>query len=199
MSLKSDDAGFTLIELLVSVVILGFIVAALSTALIAVIHNTNGTSQRLAESHDAQVAAAYFGNDVQSAAVTGTVVPGNPLYDPSCNDPVAGSVSVVEFRWWEYDASARASYNLAVYSTEPAAGVGTQPLLRRRFCQQPFGGALSLKSDATMAHVLSASTAPSFCSSPSPCAGQPSNAVALTVTEASGYQFVVSGVRRATG
>jgi prepilin-type N-terminal cleavage/methylation domain-containing protein len=88
MSLKGDDAGFTLIELLVSVVILGFIVAAISTALIAVIHNTNGTSQRLAESHDAQVAAAYFGNDAQSAAVTGTVVPGNPVYDGSCDDPV---------------------------------------------------------------------------------------------------------------
>ncbi|HEY7224360.1 MAG TPA: prepilin-type N-terminal cleavage/methylation domain-containing protein [Micromonosporaceae bacterium] len=63
---RRGDAGVTLIEVLIVVVILGVIIGPLTTAMILYLRNTEATTDRLAESHDAQIAAAYFTQDVQS-------------------------------------------------------------------------------------------------------------------------------------
>ena len=198
LKLKSDEAGFTLVELLVAIAILGIIIPAIGGALISIIHNTNATSQRLAESHDAQITAAYFANDVQSvAAVTGTDTPGSASYDTACDR--AGDTSLIEFKWWQYDTTGSiSSYNLVVYSTEPVAGsLPPAQLLRRRFCQGPNGVAPSLVTDVVAGHLVSGVSSPTVCTHA--CSGQPASAVAMSVTETSGYTFVVSGVGRATG
>lgn len=197
LNLKSDEAGFTLVELLVAIAILGIIIPAIGAALVSIIHNTNATNQRFAESHDAQITAAYFANDVQSVAVTGTVSPGSASYDTACDR--AGDSSLIEFKWWQYDTTGNiSSYNLVVYSTEPVSGsLPPVRLLRRRFCQGPNGVAPSLVTDVVAGHLVSGATPPAVCTSH--CAGQPVNAVAMSVTESSGYLFAVSGVRRATG
>lgn len=62
-----DDDGFTLIELLIAVTMLGVIIGAVSTGLIVMFTTTEETTQRLSESPDLQIAAAYFGSDIQSA------------------------------------------------------------------------------------------------------------------------------------
>jgi prepilin-type N-terminal cleavage/methylation domain-containing protein len=197
LKLKSDESGFTLVELLVAMAILGIIIPAIGAALISIIHNTNATNQRFAESHDAQITAAYFANDVQSVAVTGTVTPGSASYDTACDR--AGDTSLIEFKWWQYDTTGSiSSYNLVVYSTEPVSGsLPPVQLLRRRFCQGPNGITPSLVTDVVAGHLVSGATPPAVCTSR--CAGQPANAVAMSVTESSGYLFVVSGVGRATG
>ncbi|GIH05531.1 prepilin-type N-terminal cleavage/methylation domain-containing protein [Rhizocola hellebori] len=61
-----DDRGVTLIELLMAVVLLTIIMVPLANALIVFFKNTDATNDRLAASHDAQIAAAYFAQDVQS-------------------------------------------------------------------------------------------------------------------------------------
>ena len=66
MQLKTKDAGFTLIELLMSIVILGIISFPLASIVISYFHNTNATVARLAESHDAQITASYWAQDVAS-------------------------------------------------------------------------------------------------------------------------------------
>ena len=66
---RRDDAGVTLVELLVAIVLLGIIAVPLANALISFFHNTNATTDRLAESHDAQIASAYFAQDVESIGV----------------------------------------------------------------------------------------------------------------------------------
>src|SRR5438128_3603541 len=194
LKLKSDEAGFTLVELLVAIAILGIIIPAIGAALISIIHNTNATSQRLAESHDAQTTAAYFANDVQSVAVTGTVTPGSASYDTACDR--AGDTSLIEFKSWQYDTTGRiSSYSLVVYSTEPVSGSSPPvQLLRRRFCQGPNGVAPSLVTDVVAGHLLSGTTPPAVCTHP--CSGPLASAVAMTVTERSGYTFVVPGVGR---
>jgi len=63
------DEGFTLIELLLAVVILGIISVPLANMIIVVLANTDNTSDRLALSHDAQISATYFGEDVASMGV----------------------------------------------------------------------------------------------------------------------------------
>lgn len=69
MRLSRDDRGVTLIELLVAVTLLAIIIVPLSNAMIAYLRNTNATNDRMAASHDAQIAAAYFAQDVQSIGV----------------------------------------------------------------------------------------------------------------------------------
>jgi prepilin-type N-terminal cleavage/methylation domain-containing protein len=64
--LRDDDAGFTLVELLMSVVILGIIAVPLAGVVIGYLKNAGATSARMSESHDAQMAAAYFAQDVQA-------------------------------------------------------------------------------------------------------------------------------------
>jgi prepilin-type N-terminal cleavage/methylation domain-containing protein len=66
MQLKRDDRGVTLIELLVVIAILGVIVAPLTAAFIMFLRNTNQAQDRLEVSHDAQIAGAYFSQDVAS-------------------------------------------------------------------------------------------------------------------------------------
>jgi prepilin-type N-terminal cleavage/methylation domain-containing protein len=61
-----DERGFTLIELLVTITILGVIAVPLGAALITFFRNTDETTDRFSESHDAQIAAAYFAQDVAS-------------------------------------------------------------------------------------------------------------------------------------
>ena len=64
----ASDEGFTLIELLIVVTIVPIIIGALSSGLLAVFSLQSGVANRLSNSGDAQVVAASFRNDVQSAA-----------------------------------------------------------------------------------------------------------------------------------
>ena len=52
-------------------------------------------------------------------------------------------------------------------------------------------------TDVVAGHLVSGVSSPTVCTHA--CYGQPASAVAMSVTETSGYTFVVSGVGRATG
>jgi prepilin-type N-terminal cleavage/methylation domain-containing protein len=60
------DHGVTLLEVLIAIVISGIIMIPLANTLLNFIDSTDETTNRLAESHDVQIAAAYFAQDVQS-------------------------------------------------------------------------------------------------------------------------------------
>jgi prepilin-type N-terminal cleavage/methylation domain-containing protein len=64
--LARAERGVTLTETLVTIVVLGIIIGPLGNAVIEFIRLTDQTSVRLTESHDAQIVAAYFAQDVQS-------------------------------------------------------------------------------------------------------------------------------------
>jgi prepilin-type N-terminal cleavage/methylation domain-containing protein len=66
---RTGDAGFTLVELLLCIVILGIIAVPLGEVVIGYLKNSGATAARMSESHDAQMAAAYFAQDVQAVGV----------------------------------------------------------------------------------------------------------------------------------
>ena len=63
------DAGLTLVELLISIVIMGIITVPLGTALVMFFQNRDSTTDRLSVSHDVQIAASYFAQDVDATGV----------------------------------------------------------------------------------------------------------------------------------
>jgi prepilin-type N-terminal cleavage/methylation domain-containing protein len=62
--LSSDDRGFPLVEMLVAIVVLGVITVPIGNVVISALKHTDDTSSRLTESHDAQLSAAWFAQDV---------------------------------------------------------------------------------------------------------------------------------------
>lgn len=69
---RKDDRGFTLIELLIVITIVPLIVGALAGGLLEVFSLQSGTANRISDSADAQVVAATFTKDVQSATAIST-------------------------------------------------------------------------------------------------------------------------------
>jgi len=64
---RNYDHGFTLVELLIVLVVLPVIVGALSYGLLSIFSLQSGVSNRLTDTEDAQVVAASYTTDVQSA------------------------------------------------------------------------------------------------------------------------------------
>jgi prepilin-type N-terminal cleavage/methylation domain-containing protein len=116
--IRRDD-GFTLVELLVVIVILALVVGPLAAAVIVYTRNTDRTIDRMAESHDAQIASAYFAQDVQSAGLRDWSAPSSgfparesievdaPPMGPSAVNPCGDSTTpnaVIRFAWDDLDS-----------------------------------------------------------------------------------------------
>jgi prepilin-type N-terminal cleavage/methylation domain-containing protein len=161
-----SDAGVTLVELLVAIVMLGIIAVPLGNALISFFRNTNATTDRLAESHDAQISSAYFGQDVQSIGVRDWSNPAGPYAIGTSVEtnaaPKAGtfpcglatdSNAVVRMAW---DDPTGASTKRIVTVSYVVRQVGPEKQLHRLRCDD---GTSNPTSDLVLAHnVLSVGT-----------------------------------------
>jgi hypothetical protein len=115
------EAGFTLVELLIGVVLLAMITGALSGAFVTAFRGVPPTNERVQESNDSQVIAAYLVRDGQSAGGTnptsGTGDPSlgvsSPGAAPDCSGP-AGTV-VLRFKWRDFFASNTSHLHVANY------------------------------------------------------------------------------------
>jgi prepilin-type N-terminal cleavage/methylation domain-containing protein len=210
------DAGFTLIELLVTVAILGVITAPLSNVVIGVIQNAGATSDRLALSHDAQISAAYFGQDVAGAGMrnyagtpdangnlpTLASIQLNAAYNAggkTCGTP-ATPAAVVRFLSDVWDSSA----SPPSLGTDIVAYYLSGTELHRMKCLN----SAAATSDVVIAHYVDpasvdpAST-PVVCAGPSTCGGAAVPAqvtLSFTVTKpsADAYPITLTGQRRQT-
>ncbi|MGI5246194.1 PulJ/GspJ family protein [Dactylosporangium sp. CA-139066] len=197
MHVRRDERGLTLIEVLVAIAILGIIAVPLANAVIGFIRNTDDTTRRLNESHDAQIMVAYFAQDVQSVGVRDWAKDGFPLKQsvfPNVDQCGAAGVSkaVVTFAWDDLARSdvVRVSY---VVMTR-----GAERQLHRIRCTA------SSTSDTVLAHNVDGDPILS-CTAPIDCSAAPGvpQRVTLKVTiKADGGQqpFTVTldGQRRQT-
>jgi prepilin-type N-terminal cleavage/methylation domain-containing protein len=88
--LKLRDDGFTLVELLLAIVIIGVITVPIGNVLIGFFKNADATSDRMVLSHDAQISAAYFAQDVAGVGKRDQ----NAAADASGNVPFLSSIQL---------------------------------------------------------------------------------------------------------
>jgi prepilin-type N-terminal cleavage/methylation domain-containing protein len=200
---RDSEAGFTLIELLVVIVLLAVIAVPAGNVVIGILHNTDATNARLAASHDAQIAAAYFAADVASTGVqlspgsVGQSVELNAAYDAGlfpCGT-VGTPPAALRVAWDEYTTAGGTPTRVVVaYVVETAGGRS----LHRIRCQ----GSTTPSSDVVVAHRLGATDPTPTCSSACTAVPAPQRVtltLALTDPGGSGsYSVVLTGQRRQT-
>jgi prepilin-type N-terminal cleavage/methylation domain-containing protein len=199
-----DDRGLTLVELIVAIAILGIIVVPLGAAAIGFLRHSDGVGRRMAESHDVQIAAAYFARDVQSVGIRDWTAHPYPLQQ-SIELGVAANAglypcgagteaTLVRLAWDDPDTAPQVTRVAYVVST-----VGTERRLRRLLC---VGSATPI-SDIVLAHHVDGT--PSVACSTS-CTAAPavprSVTMTLSVRDPAGggspLTVILSGQRRQT-
>lgn len=206
---SAEEDGFTLIELLLAVVLVSVITLAVGDALIGFTRNTDATIHRLGESHDAQISAAYFAQDVASIgirdrdeALEQSVETRSRSKALACGPP-RGRL-VLRLGWDDPVTAIRSTQVLVSYVVEAVAG---QRQLHRLVCS-PSDGTVS---DTIVAHYLGATLPVVTCADakaqPTPCYGSAADvpqSVSMVLSldhvgdSGSAYTVTLTGSRRQT-
>lgn len=200
------DSGYTLVEVIITTVIIGVITVPLANLVVSYFTSSTTTTGRLSESHDEQIAAAYFAQDVASVGTRSTTAPYAPTQSIWTSNFPAGScglggggTSLVLIRWddrsWNSGTQTQTTtVNSAGYYIRTVSG---QKQLHRVYCT-----GVTQKSDVTLAHTVNlAGTNTVTCSST--CTATPVPATVtlqLAIKDPSGrgqpYALTLTGQRR---
>ena len=200
MQLRHDERGVTLTELLVAVTILAIIIIPLGDAMIGFVRNTDATTRRMIESHDMQIATAYFAQDVQNLGVrdwsSPTFAMRQSIDNPSYPCTGAGT-SVINLAWDDFSSVSGPS--TVVRANYVVRDVDGEHQLRRLLCR----GSATVVSDVVLVHHLVGSPVLA-CANPTTCtsANVPQR-VTLTVTvrhpaNTTSIPITLTGQRRQT-
>jgi len=215
LRLRRDETGFTLIELLIAIVILGIIAVPLGNTMIGYLHNTDATAGRFTESHDIQIATAYFAEDVASIGVRDFTSTSAPfLQSVEQNVPVAGGKypcgaagtpdAMVRFAWTDFPTgpSTTPPQKRVAYVIEGSAA----PWSLHRITCSDSASPTTPTSDIVVVHDLASATAASVACTPSPCSSTtPPKRIDLSLSvhdtassSTPNYTATLSGQRRQT-
>lgn len=171
--MNRDEGGFTLPELIICIVIMALVVPVLAAAVIVGLRTTDVTTGRLAASHDADLASAWFVTDVQSTQTVSVVSAG-------CLPP-AGSTPIVALTGTDGTTT-----NVAGYATV----IATDRVLVRYGCVNGVPTA-----QATIAHRLA--SPPVLVCAPTPdCMASPPRSMTMTLADVTGFTFSLFAERR---
>ncbi|SDI21676.1 prepilin-type N-terminal cleavage/methylation domain-containing protein [Actinokineospora alba] len=205
-----DDAGFTLVELLMAIVILGVISVPLAGLIIAGLRQSASASARLQLSHDSQISATYFGQDVSTVGIrdyaaahglTGVAFKPSIQLDAAfdAGGHVCGTaatptakIRLLSERWDNSAAAPASSVDVVAYYLVP---VGPVSELHRIKCS---GGTVA---DVIVAHYVDPATLAVDCGGACDTAAVPQRVtMSFTVATANADPYVISlnGQRRQT-
>lgn len=212
----TGDRGVTLTEVLITIVILAIVIGPITAAIIVYLRSTGRTVDRMAESHDAQIAAAYFEYDVQNTGLRDWTEAPYTDYLPSValgaavNASPYGcgadtTASIVRFAWDEPAATIGAqTFRSAIYVVKPINATSGE--LHRITCAGNTPTTLSLTADLTIVHNIDLTQPPTIgcpVGSASCLAATPPGTVRLTLPiraprSANAYTIELAGQRRQT-
>lgn len=194
----AEEDGFTLAELLISIALMGFVGTAVVMSLYMGLRNTDETTQRVAESIDAQFTASYFGADVQNAeSVLGSSAASE--YANECGS-VAGTIHGV-FSWTNIEDSFKVADDSTRWMETAVWYVPSETTaLRRVHCryeaawnasantfERPGAGLIVDLTDDPIAGNIDASLVNISCDS---------DTCAISATGSSGFTYALSASRR---
>lgn len=168
---RDRDSGFTLIELVLTVVIMGVILLPLGNFLLEYFVKQTSVQNRLSESHDVQIATAYFSKDVANIglrAATGTSTAGYAAQQSvwTASVPPSGSYCgstsgtlVALFRYDDWSTSGGGGSN----NVQSIAYVLSSGTLLRIYCASTSTTPSSTTtSQATLVHNVDSSSLPTI-------------------------------------
>jgi prepilin-type N-terminal cleavage/methylation domain-containing protein len=184
---RRDEAGFTMTELVLTIVILGVIMLPLGNLMLGWFTNSAQVHARIAESHDVQIATAYFAQDVAS------------LGRRNSSDILVQSIWVGSTSGAPYDCGNGTPVVLFASDEFTAPAVSTV-VGERRLVRWDCPGPSATQVPAVMAHDLD-TIGPGVGCSPNCSAAAPTTvSVALTIKDpgnrGSSYQVTLRGERR---
>lgn len=155
------DDGFTLIELIMAIIVMGFITLPLANFVLAYFDNYATTENRISDSHDIQIATAYFSQDVANTGLYASTPPFNALQSiwtssfPAgyCGQSLGGTPTLV--LGWYASTTAPAGGTTMQGGSTPTASVTyivEGATLHRLYCTASGGSTPA--SDATVVHNL---------------------------------------------
>lgn len=137
---RQDDAGFTLIELIMAIVIMGIITVPLGNFVLSYLDNYNQTESRLAGSHDIQIAAAYFSDDVANVGLRNATSP-YPLQQSVWTAPSGtycgsglGGTTLLLLKWDDWTVASGGGNNTGTDNVHSVAYVVMSGTLHRVYC-----------------------------------------------------------------
>lgn len=184
---ESDDSGMTLIELLIAMTISLVIFGVIAASLILGLKSTQAASDHLLDSRDPQALAVVLPSDLMS------VQPGQadttPTTASGCGTS-SGTYNVAQLTWSESLAAGDTWFR----SAYRVLNTGTDWRLVRLSCTAPTLAGLPTASTTTK--ILVRNLRPVVTPADLPTVTASADRLTLTVTDASGYAFAVTGTRR---
>jgi prepilin-type N-terminal cleavage/methylation domain-containing protein len=184
------DDGMTLVELLIAMALSVIIIGVVTTAFIVTLKSTAQTRATLGESHDAQLVAAYLPSDLLSAGGATTDVNTAAGSSTGCAGSPADSNNVVRLLWSDAISSPN-TYFAADYRVRYIA---PEWQLVRYFCHASSSAGLGSANPDVL--VVAHNLKPVTGASDLPLVSVVGAQLSMTVTDATGYSYVVSGGRR---
>jgi hypothetical protein len=142
-------------EMLIAIVILSIIIGPLTAALIVYVRNSDTTVIRMGESHDVQIAASYFGQDISSLGMRDASLNFVQSVNNAAFPCTAAGTSVVLLAWDESTATGSTTVRVN-YVDRVVAG---ERQLRRVQCR----GNATPVSDVVVVHNLVGTPGPPSC------------------------------------
>jgi prepilin-type N-terminal cleavage/methylation domain-containing protein len=206
--LRTSEKGFSLAEMLVVIAILGVVSVPVANVAMGMLRNTSDSSRRLAESHDAQLSAVYWAQDVANVGTRSTTDPLDPQLLTSVETNKAASAGLYQC------GNDAAIVRMASDNVVVSGGNATTTLVIVAYVVKPAGGSRfelhrvrcvggAVVSNLTVAKSL-LSTPQAVCDGTSVCDGSGSNVpktmdLPLRIQGASSnssYDVTLSGQRR---
>ena len=181
MARRRSEEGSTLLEVLLAATLTVMVIGAVAAMFIAGLQSNSSTSNRLAESHDAQLLSSYLPSDLLSVS---SGVDTKPATATGCASSAGANVVTLK---WSQTLPTPMNF-VASYRTLQA---GTEWQLVRFSCSAPTAGGLgsATPTRTIVGHQLADGT--------SAWANYvDASTLSVTVRDGSGYMFTVAGARR---